>query len=120
VGSSCRDAMRSYHGSVAYRGGYCVSSRPAVHSGQIVAAQAAAVVWLAGAGHAGAAGAAAALLLVAFGRVRGRWLHEWLWLATGLAVRRWRRTPDAGAMSTLARVRPGTRVVEVALDRPAA
>jgi hypothetical protein len=110
-------------GRVAYRGGYCVPSRhtlPAVHSGQIVAAQAAALVWLAGGGHPAAAGAAAVLLAAAFGRVRGRWLHEWARLVTGLAVRRWRTTPDAGAMSTLARVRPGIRAVEVALDRPAA
>lgn len=94
-------------------------ARLRVHSGQIVAAQVALAVMVAGGGRPGSVAAGAVLLVAAFTRVRGQWLFRWWRAAAGLAVRRWRST-GADPGSGLAVARPGVRVTEVPLDRPAA
>jgi hypothetical protein len=83
-----------------------------VHSGQIVTAQAAAVVVVLTSGHPGGLATATLLLAVAFGRLRGRWLFQWIRPAAGLAVRRARgaRWPVAPAGGD-----DGTTVLEVGL-----
>ncbi len=95
-----------------------------VHSGQIVTAQAAAVVVVLTAGHPGGLAAATLLLAVAFGRLRGRWLFQWIHPAAGLAVRtargaRWPTVPaGAGDGTTVLEVGPPTGGIATPVELP--
>ncbi|MBB5871296.1 type VII secretion protein EccE [Allocatelliglobosispora scoriae] len=92
-----------------------------VHSGQIVATQIAVVAMIVGV----AAGVvatlalapiAAALLVLAWSRLRGRWLFQWtrVWLSYRTRCRTLAPASDATALITL--LRPGARIEEAELD----
>jgi type VII secretion protein EccE len=95
-----------------------------LHSGQLVAAELAAVVLVAAA-SAGAVWLVPALpvalliLLVAFGRVRRHWAYEWLGLAARYAGRRRSLPPGADATALLTLLRPAAVVGSVDIDAAA-
>lgn len=93
------------------------TSRPTarLRAGQIVATQVAAAVLIATAGRGvvptGVALLSAALLLpAAWVRVRGRWLHEWLVIATAYLTRRRALPAAADPAALLELLRPGAVV----------
>jgi|GEM_PF-960516 len=90
-------------------------------SGQLVAAELAAVVAIGAANanlywKAAAAPVAIALVLLAFGRLRRRWAYEWLTLAARRRSRRRALPVGATPEELLDLVRPGATVVTVELD----
>lgn len=97
-----------------------------VRAGQIVAAQVALALLIAAAGKgvfplAGATIAAAALVAVAWLRVRRRWLFQWLAIGVRYSSRRRTLPAQARPQTLLDLVRPGAEVVPAELDRePAA
>jgi type VII secretion protein EccE len=95
-----------------------------VRSGQLVAAELAAVVLLvaAGAGTAWlvvAAPLAAGILLVAFGRIRRHWAYEWLGLGSRFLGRRRTLQPGADATDLLGLLRPAAVMTSVDVDAAA-
>ncbi|MEH1098243.1 type VII secretion protein EccE [Micromonospora sp. CPCC 205561] len=86
-----------------------------VRAGQVVATQVAVAAVVAAAGRgvpatAVAVAVAALLLPVAWVRLRGRWLHEWLTTGLGYATRRRALSPAAGPAALLSLVDPGAVV----------
>ncbi|MEV6690974.1 type VII secretion protein EccE [Micromonospora sp. NPDC051196] len=82
-------------------------------AGQIVAAQVALAALLAALGRGtpavlAAALPAGALLILAWCRVRQRWLYEWLGIGLGYLIRRRAVTPDGGPAALLDLVAPDT------------
>ncbi|PZG01332.1 type VII secretion protein EccE [Micromonospora deserti] len=95
-------------------------SRAGVRAGQVVAAQVAVAVLTAGAGRGALAALAAVavaglLLPVAWVRLRGRWLFEWLGTGVGYLTRRRALPPAAGPAALLELVDPGAVVCPVEL-----
>lgn len=91
-----------------------------VRVGQVVAAQAAAALLVAATGHGplalvGAALAAAALVLVAWVRLRRRWLYEWLGVGARYLTRRHTLAAAAQPAALLDLLAPGTHVVATEL-----
>jgi type VII secretion protein EccE len=96
-----------------------------LHSGQLVAAELAAVVLLAGAAGGvpwlvSAAPFTALTLVVAFGRVRGQWAYEWLALGSRFLGRRRSLARGADSAALLALLRPSAVVSSVDIDAAAA
>jgi type VII secretion protein EccE len=87
-----------------------VRTRLPVRHGQIVAAQVAVVVAVAGGGRPWAVLAGGVLLAAAFARRRRRWLYEWLRSAAAMAARRGRAPAGTGTDALLALARPGVRL----------
>ncbi|MEH0971942.1 type VII secretion protein EccE [Micromonospora sp. CPCC 205546] len=86
-----------------------------VRAGQVVATQVALAAVVAAAGRGvpvtvAAVGVAALLLPVAWVRLRGRWLFEWLTAGLGYATRRRALPPAAGPAALLGLVDPGAVV----------
>lgn len=97
------------------------SGRNGIHSGQIVATEVAVVALLAGAvlGAATTVAAlpvAAILLVVAWTRLRGRWLFQWLRVWLGYRTRRRGLAPGADSAALLGYLRPGAQLTEADLD----
>lgn len=96
-----------------------------IRAGQIVAAQVALALLLAAAGNgilalAAAILAASAIAAVACARVRGRWLFQWLAIATRYGSRRRALPARSGPAALLDLVQPGAEVIPAELDRHAA
>ncbi|MGR6316741.1 type VII secretion protein EccE [Micromonospora soli] len=95
--------------------GSAVRPAPPVRAGQVVAAQVAVAVLVAGVGR-GVTVTAAALLLAAlllpgtWVRWRGRWLYEWLLVGLGHLTRRRALPATAGPEALLGLVAPGASV----------
>ncbi len=92
-----------------------------LHSGQIVAAELAAALLLAGAvaGYvwlAAAVPVAVALCLLAFGRLRRRWVYEWLGLHSRYLSRRHSLGPGGRDAALLGLVRPTAEVGSIEVD----
>jgi ESX secretion system protein EccE len=96
-----------------------------VLGGQIVAAQVALALLVAAAGRgivaiAAATIAAAAIVTVAWIRVRRRWMYQWLAIAMRYGSRRRALPPQAPAAALLDLVHPGAQVLPAELDHDAA
>jgi type VII secretion protein EccE len=96
-----------------------------IRAGQVVVAQVAAALLIAAAGHgpvllAAAALGAAAALLVAWGRLRHRWVFEWLAIGVRYATRQHTLAPSAGPGGLLGLIAPGAEVIGCDLGGDAA